>query len=65
MIAVTDVFLHDFYNVSEAGSTIVKEKDVGLLKLEKSVDIDTYQTLALPQQNVDYRGKPTSYFGEL
>ena len=65
MIAVTDVFLHDFYKEVPVGTTIVREKDVGLLKLEKSVDIDTYQTLALPQQNADYRGKPTSYFGEL
>ena len=45
--------------------TTVYQKDVALLKLATSLDIDVYTTTRLPEPGKDYRGKQTTYYGEL
>ena len=46
------------------GTTTIYGKDVALLKLAISIDIDQYPTVSLPDPNTDYRGKQTTYYGE-
>ena len=45
-------------------TTTVYQKDVALLKLATSLDIDVYRTTRLPEPGKDYRGKQTTYYGE-
>ena len=45
-------------------TTTVYQKDVALLKLATSLDIDIYKTTRLPEPGKDYRGKQTTYYGE-
>ena len=45
-------------------TTTVYQKDVALLKLATSLDIDVYTTTRLPEPGKDYRGKQTTYYGE-
>ena len=45
-------------------TTTVYQKDVALLKLATSLDIDVYTTARLPEPGKDYRGKQTTYYGE-
>ena len=65
---VTDIFSHQFFDEDEVFSggysTTVYQKDVALLKLATSLNIDVYTTIKLPAPGKDYRGKQTTYYGE-
>ena len=65
---VTDIFSHQLFDEDEVFSggysTTVYQKDVALLKLATSLDIDVYKTVSLPDTNTDYRTKHATYYGE-
>ena len=65
---MTDIFSHQLFDEDEVFSggysTTVYQKDVALLKLATSLDIDVYTTVRLPEPGNDYRGQQTTYHGE-
>ena len=65
VVNITEVFRYEYFSEENVTTTVtVFEKDVALLRLTDAMDIDTYQTVSLPEVNADYTEKQATYYGE-